>query len=159
MQVSPRKKRFTMEISQLLVPQYGRGNLEWDPDCNWIMIKEFRLPRGWTNKRPDSPLYNRPCTPLLIEIPAGYPNVAPQNFYAEQNLQCGTDFIHHYFDKPGMGTSQNKYTHKGWAWLCIHIHTWDSKTNFTKGDNLLTVCRLIYDILSDKRNARRDYYS
>lgn len=156
-----------MEISTLLIPKYSRENLQWDPDdCNWIRIKKFHLPKGWLNKRRDSitsdkeTLYDTPYTPLLIEIPGGYPNVAPQNFYAEKQLQCGTDFIGHYFEQPGTGiTQQNKYTDKGWAWLCIHIKAWENKTNFVKGDNLLTVCKLIYDILSDKRNARRNFYS
>jgi len=160
MQISLRKRRITLEISQLLVPMYGRDNLEWDPeDYNWIMIKQFWLPKGWVSKCSASPCYNTAYTPLLIEIPAGYPSVAPQNFYAEQQLQCGTDFIGHYFDRPGTGTSQNKYTDKGWAWLCIHVLSWESKTNLTKGDNLLTICKLIFDILSDKRNVRRNYYT
>lgn len=159
MQISLRKKRVNMEITQLLVPNYGQNNLEWNIDDNWIMIKEFKLPKGWVNKRTDSPLYNKPLTPLLIEIPSGYPNVTPQNFYAEQKLQCGTDFITHYFDRPGSGIpSINKYTDRGWAWLCIHIKAWDYKTNFAKGDNLLTICKLIFDILSDKRNARHNFY-
>jgi len=150
-----------MEISQLLVPLYGREYLEWDPEekCTWIMISRFRLPKGWLNKRHDSPLYNTCYTPLLIEIPAGYPDVAPQNFYAEKQLQCGIDFIIHYFDQPGTGTIQNKYISLGWAWLCIHVNAWQSKTNVTKGDNLLTICRLIFDILSDKRNAWCNYYT
>ena len=161
MQISPRKKRIMTEISQLLVPLYGRDNLKWDPEekCEWIMFERFRLPPGWLNKRPDSPFHNTAYTPLLIEVSAGYPSVAPQNFYSEQQLQCGTDFINHYFDRPGTGTSANKYTSKGWAWLCIHVTAWDYKTNVAKGDNLLTVCRLIFDILSDKRNARRNFYS
>ena len=161
MQISPRKRRIAMEISQLLVPLYRRENLEWDPEeqCQWIMILRFKLPKGWTNKRPDSPFYNTCYTPLLIEIPAGYPNVAPQNFYAELQLQCGTDFISHYFDRPGTGTSQNKYTDRGWAWLCIHVNAWESKTNVTKGDNLLTICMLIFDFLSDKRNVRHNLYT
>lgn len=159
MQISPRKRRITTEISTLLVPRYGRENLEWDPEekLGWIMITRFKLPKGWINKRSDSPLYNTFCTPLLLEIPAGYPSVAPTNFYAERQLQCGTDFIKHYFDEPG-GLSQNKYTSKGWAWLCIHVNAWDHRTNVARGDNLLTICKLIFDVLSDKRNARRDPY-
>ena len=159
MLISPRKRRIAAEISQLLVPQYGRDNLEWDPgeEPAWIMLSRFKLPSGWVNRRPDSPLYNTNYTPLLIEIPAGYPSVAPTNFYAEQQLQCGADFIGHYFDHPNT-LSANKYTNKGWAWLCIHVNAWDYKTNVAKGDNLLTICKLIYDILSDKRNARRNYY-
>jgi len=67
MQISPRKRRIVMEISQLLVPLYGREYLEWDPEekCTWIMISRFRLPKGWLNKRHDSPLYNTCYTPGL----------------------------------------------------------------------------------------------
>jgi hypothetical protein len=148
-----------MEITHLLTPIYGRKNIEWDTDeFRWIMIQKFRLPKGWVNRRLDSPFYGTIYTPLLIEIPVGYPSVAPQNFYSEQQLQCGTDFISHYFDRPGTGTSQNKYTDKGWAWLCVHVLAWECKTNLTKGDTLLTICRIIFDILSDKSNARRNYY-
>jgi len=161
MQKSPRKRRIMREISNLLVPYYGRDNLEWDPEgrCDWLMIQRFQLPKGWINNRRDSPLYKTTITPLLIEIPAGYPNVAPTNFYAERQLRCGTEFIRHYFDQPGTGTGVNRYTNKGWAWLCIHVNAWDSRTSISKGDNLLTICRLIYDILSDKRNAHRNYYN
>lgn len=159
MQISPRKQRILREISTLLVPIYGRDNLEWDPDeADWLWIKNFPLPKGWMNRRTDSPLYNKAATPLLLEIPRAYPTVAPQNFYAERDLQCGTDFIGHYFDKPNSGLSANRHTDKGWAWLCIHVHSWEYKTNFAYGDNLLTICRLITDILSDKRNATSNHY-
>lgn len=127
------------EISNILIPEFGAGNVEWDwEDYMWVMIKNFKLPRGWS----------KPTVPLLIEIPRTYPDALPKEvgFYTEKRLTDRKGFAtSHYFQEMG---SLNKYADRGWAWLCIHVNKWNPKTDIRKGDNLMTICNLIHNTLS-----------
>jgi len=137
MRLSPRNERINWEISKLLTPKYGSQYLDWDyDDYTWVHIKRFNMPPGWSKN------YSQ----LLIEMPLGYPNIAPSRFYADKNMHDNKGFsANHYFaENPGL----NPYIHLGWAWLCIHIKEWNPRTEISKGDNLLTVCMLIYCTLS-----------
>lgn len=136
---SQRNKWVNWEICNILVPKFGEGNVDWDFEFyNWVMIKNFQLPHGWSKS----------IVPLLIEIPPTYPEALPRQigFYTEKSLRDSKGFTEeHYFDKMSI---LNKYSDRGWAWLSVHIDRWNPKSDIRKGDNLLTICNLIYYTLS-----------
>ncbi len=141
MRMSPRNERINWEITNLLIPEYRNQYVDWDyEDYSWVHIKKrFKMPPGWSKNYTD----------LLVVIPESYPNVAPSNFYMDQHMQDSKGFsASHYFDK---ASGLNPYADRGWAWLCIHIQAWNPRTEVKRGDNLLTVCKLIYHTLSTGR--------
>jgi len=138
--MNPRSERINWEITHILIPEYGAQYLDWDyEDYTWVYIKRFKMPPGWSKS------YSQ----LLIEIPLGYPSIAPSRFYADKKMHDKKGFsASHYFTE---NTGLNPYAHLGWAWLCIHVLDWNPRTDVRRGDNLLTVCKLIYHTLSTGR--------
>ncbi len=130
-----RRKAVVRRDIALAEPALGSDNVVWAPNYEWIMIKGFPLPT----------YYNRRSTNCLIPIPDGYGEGAGLGeFYVNPALRIDRDGrwqkIPHVFDDPG--SSFNKYSKKGWRWLCIHPE-WQA------GDNILTFLKQIEFFLKD----------
>ena len=67
-------ERRRLEI-ELLRRQYQQ--VEHGPDIDWILFRAFPLTSGW----------NRESTDLLVLIPPGYPETAPDNFHVQNGLR------------------------------------------------------------------------
>ena len=127
-----RNKRINSEIQYQLIPIYGSVNWDFE-DYRWVHILNFPLPEGW----------NAPFCDLLLELPSAYPEVPPSKFYLPKGLR---DRYHrmtgHYFERGG---DLNPYSHKNWAYLCLHMKSWNSYK-----DTMLTMCQVISAYLKEK---------
>ena len=110
-----------MKEIELLRKQYGV--VEYGPNLEWILFKEFRLPVGW----------NKEIIELLVNISPGYPTTPPDNFYVVAGLRFAN------------GTQPNAYSepvpHLGrqWGQFSYHIDgEWRPALNLLEGDNLLS---------------------
>ncbi len=99
----------------------------------WVFIKDFNLPKGWR------PSYSN----LLIRMPgldSGF-ETAPYGFYVDKRLRTTSGRTpEHYFESDGV----NDLEDKNYAYLSIHIKTWNPRRDVISGDNLLTVIDIIY---------------
>jgi len=108
---------------------FGKENVFWDNDFNWIMIKNFKLPE----------IFNQRYTNCLIILPPGYGyGTKLEEFYLNKDLKVKkntsySSLPHYYRDNIKKGHS---YLSKNWQWLCIHPH-WE------KGDSLLSFLKQI----------------
>ena len=105
------------------------GPLEQGPNLEWVLFKEFTLPKGW----------NSATTSLLILIPPGYPVTPPDNFYVSPGLRLESGAMpSNYSEGP---------THLGQQWGQFSIHAqkecWAPKADFLEGDNLLTFMLIV----------------
>jgi hypothetical protein len=53
------------------------GGVDVAPDFTWVRLRAHPLVPGW----------NRSVTPVLVEIPIGYPTTPPDNFYTAGDLR------------------------------------------------------------------------
>ena len=105
---------------ELLKKKYGV--VEYSPNLDWMLIKQFSLPPGW----------NREKTSLLILIPSGYPTTPPDNFYVEPGLKTAEGTVPSNY-------SEGKNVLKGkWGQFSFHVKEWSPTAEIEKGDNLLT---------------------
>ena len=108
---------------------FGSTNVFWDENLNWLMIKNFLLPKS----------YNQPTTNCLIILPPGYGlGTKLEEFYLNAGLKVKrnkayVDLPHYYQSNVHNGRS---YLDKKWQWLCINT-SWD------QNDNLLTFLKQI----------------
>jgi hypothetical protein len=100
------------------------GELEIGPNCDWFVIKRWRLGAGW----------NKNETPVLILIPPGYAVTPPDNFYTDNDLFLSSG------GEPG-NTSRGQ-THAGRLWRQFSYHVeagdWQPHADPLHGHNLLT---------------------
>jgi hypothetical protein len=103
------------------------GKVDWDDeDGTWVLIYKLPLPpRYHKHKR---------YTACLIEVPPGYPDIAPQHCYVDPNLAITSQ---HY------GGGLHTHEEKKWRWICAHLKGWDPKQPWTEGNNLITVAEAV----------------
>jgi Prokaryotic E2 family E len=103
------------------------GELDIAADRSWLIIRRYRLPRGW----------NEPETQVLILIPPGYPQTPPDNFYADLDLRLAGEG-----DRRAEGGTDGP-THEGrqwqqFSWHFVETAEWQPHTDIEQGHNLLT---------------------
>ncbi len=62
---------------ELEITRKGFEGVEAGPGFDWILIRDWALPDGWSVNR----------TSVLVLVPPGYPTVPPDNFYTGNDLR------------------------------------------------------------------------
>lgn len=103
---------------------------------HWVLLHRYRLPPG----------FNRRTTPILLLIPADYPQVPPDGVFIDRGLNIPG----HYFQDTG---PRNPFGDKDWAWLCAHLRrqSWRPTPDVVSGDNLATLLELYSTIFAAMR--------
>lgn len=135
-----RAKRIYTEVVGFLLPKFGDVRFD-DEGYSWIYVENFPLPTGW----------NADYTSLLIWLPPNYPQFPPSHFSIRQGLQdtYGRSAGRHLGATP-------ETLNKGWDRFCFtfHSHRWQPTSDIVSGDNLLTVSRVIFEVLKPKNMGR-----
>ena len=105
---------------ELLRQQYPQ--VEHGPDLDWVMFKDFSLPPGW----------DRDTTDVLVLIPLGYPETAPDNFYVRNGLHLLSG------NAPGNFAEGQVVLGDSWAQFSYHADTWAPTRDLWSGDTLVT---------------------
>ena len=109
--------------------------LEHDEGYEWIIVIGLPLSEGW----------NRPKTDVLFFIPAGYPQVPPDNFYVPAGLRLASGGTPNGF-QPG------NRTHGGEQWDMFSFHHeagWHPTADPEDGSNLVTFLTVVRKRLSE----------
>ena len=112
-------ERRRLEI-ELLRRQYQQ--VEHGPDIDWILFRAFPLTSGW----------NRESTDLLVLIPPGYPETAPDNFHVQNGLRTESGAV------PGNYAEDQEVLGESWAQFSYHAEDWSPSPDPHDGDSLLT---------------------
>jgi hypothetical protein len=109
------------EIS-LIQARYGE--IEVGSDLNWVIIKQWKLPPGWS----------RTETEVLVPIPPGYPVTPPDNFYTADDLRLANG------NPPGNATPGQSQLGRLWLQFSYHVEPgdWHPHADLLQGHNLLT---------------------
>ena len=105
---------------ELLRQQYPR--VDHGPDLDWVVFRDFPLPPGW----------NRESTDLLVLIPPGYPETAPDNFHVRSGLRVESGAV------PGNYTDEQELLGEPWGQFSYHANEWAPTPDMWDGDSLLT---------------------
>lgn len=119
------QERIAEEI-RLLKEKYH--SLQFGEGYAWVMIPDFNLPDG----------YNRKTTRLLFLISASYPHASPDNFYVDAGLRFANN-------NPLTNYSEGAQVPIQGSWGCFswHPEVWQSSSEISKGDNLLTFIKSV----------------
>lgn len=99
---------------------------------DWVMIPDYALPEG---------RYNKARTRLLFNIPPGYPNTGPDDFFVDGDLRLVGGGTAPGFN-PGPNSSSGPATVPGqWGWFSWHPVSWRPAASVEQGDNLLSFLR------------------
>ena len=136
---SESRRRWYEQNIGLLNAVYGARNLSWDEaEFTWVMIRGFELPPNWTPR----------STNLIVETPGihGELEMGRINFYLDKGLKNRNgDTPGHYFEEEG---SLNPQGGRGWAWYCLHVHSWIPTSDVLSGDSLLTAIDTIWQMMA-----------
>lgn len=97
-------------------------DIQHGQDFGWVLLPSFPLPPGWSRDR----------ARLLIIIPAGYPQVPPDNFYVETGLRTANG------DSPANYTDCVQQIGESWGQFSYHADaaTWTPRADPRQPDNL-----------------------
>ena len=100
------------------------GELLVAPDQTWLSIQRWPLPPGW----------NQATTRVLVQIPAGYPAVPPDNFCTDPDLRLDGGA------EPGNSSAGAQVGGFVWRQFSFHVEggDWRPHAAVEKGHNLLT---------------------
>jgi len=119
-------------------------------DGTWFYIEKLAMPPGW----------NKQYVDILIDIPwgnPGYPSVAPQWFWTDQDLATSSGrSIQHFFTR-GSSFADRQHLDKGWGHFCVHINQWRPAggRNWQQGHSLISYLDLIKTIFRDRKRLAR----
>ena len=107
---------------------------------SWVVVHDYPLPAG----------FNKPSTPVLMLIPADYPQVPPDGLFVDKGLNIPG----HYHQEHG---GRNPFGDRDWAWLCAHLagRGWRPSADVVAGDNLVTLLGLYATIFAEMLGPRR----
>jgi len=112
--------------SELELVKAAYGELELAPDLSWVIIRCWALPSGW----------NKMDTPVLVNIPPGYPVTPPDNFCTEPALRLAGGAM------PGNTMGVQEYAGRQWLQFSFHVadsqNDWRPDADLLRGHNLLT---------------------
>ena len=119
-------------IAEVYGERYGEP-VQLDRQLRYLLIPRFPLPRKWGERE----------TPLLIEIPAQYPEKPPDGFFL--SARCNGP---HVFSRVPYDPTRD-LSHLGWNWFCVHCDLgWKSGKSPLDPNNLWTVIRVIQTSLT-----------
>ena len=129
---------------RLLTAKYGDHQVYWPPNAEWIWIRDWILPAGWSS----------PTTDLIVFLPDTYGFGIPLRdcvVNAGLRFNVGGRWVvpEHYFDGENayMPPSLEGLGKKDWRYLCVHAESWDPHDSiFTYLETLqLFLSNPIYD--------------
>lgn len=98
------------------------GDIEVSPDLDWAIIPSWNLPPGW----------NKATTPLLIQIPPGYPTTPLYGFGVEPDLRLASGV------EPTNATNTLSVAGRQWRQFSFSVEDWRPHADLAQGHNLLT---------------------
>ena len=113
------KERIQTE-AQLLTTKYGE--VESYEELGLILIKNYKLPKGW----------NRVSTDILLTIPTGYPTALPYAFKVPSGLRLEPDRLPSNYSEGQIALD------KQWGQFSIAVEDWKPSEDVISGHNLLT---------------------
>jgi len=123
-------KRVAEEIETLVKPRYAE--VQYGEAFDWVLIPAYPLETG---------MFNQATTKLLVRVPPGYPNTAPDDFFVDASLRLANG-------DPVPGLNQGSNSSSGaapvegeWGWFSWHPKEWRPAAKIGEGDNLLTFLR------------------
>lgn len=122
-----RQTRLLIETS-LLMRRFGE--VEYEENFEWLIIRRFPLPRGFRPR----------VTNLLLWIPKLYPLIPPCSFAISSDLE-----------KRGVpimsANNLNSCDWRSWLYLQLPNVRWRASYDISSHDNLLTLMNQIFDFL------------
>lgn len=119
-------------IAEVFGQRYG-VSVQLDEGLEFLFIPRYPLPRRWGARE----------TPLLIHIPAQYPQKPPDGFFL--STACSGS---HIFSRNIHDSSQD-YRHLGWNWYCVHCdHGWVPGPHPLAEHNLWTFLKVVRTALT-----------
>jgi hypothetical protein len=126
------RNRLRQEL-RLVQAAYGRASA--GPGESWVRVDDRDLIPGW----------NRRSTPVLIEIPIGYPTIPPDNFLTPADLRLADGRV----PSNTMGIK----TIDGSEWLAFSHHaeagTWRAHVDLTQSHTLVDYVAGVLDRLRE----------
>lgn len=120
------------EEIQLLQQKFPK--LQHGDELNWVLIPEYPLPD----------LFNKSHTNLMWNIPAGYPQTAPDDFFVDGDLKLKNGSNPPAFNIGPNSSSGPAPIPGNWGWYSWHPQAqWKPNASIEKGDNLLTFLRSV----------------
>lgn len=110
--------------SEIALLREGYPSVRHDDPIEWVIVEDTALPDG----------YNRSETEILIDLPAGYPQTPPDNFYVPAGLRLADG------SQPDAFNPKHR-THVGEQWDRFSWHEddgWSPAPTIENGSNLLT---------------------
>lgn len=107
-------------------------SLQHGEQLNWVLIPDLALPPG---------CYNKERTNLLFNIPAGYANTAPDDFFVDGDLRVKDGSTPPGFNQGPNSSSGPAPIPGNWGWFSWHPVVWRPAATIEGGDNLLTFLR------------------
>lgn len=100
------------------------GEVEHGPDLDWVLIRHFSLPAGWSKEHTD----------LLILIRPGYPTTPPDNFLVDNDLRLANGEL------PGNASPDQSHLGRQWLQFSFHVEAteWKPSSSLLDGHNLLS---------------------
>lgn len=125
-------KAQTASIAEVYGERYGVP-VQVDPNLEYLLIPRFTLPPRWGERE----------TPLLIHLPAMYPDKPPHGFYLSARCQ-GL----HIYKQPPYRDLQD-LSPLGWNWYCVSCDAgWKAGASPLDENNLWTFLTVIRTSLS-----------
>jgi hypothetical protein len=114
-------------IAEVFGDRYGFP-VQLDRKLSLLFLPRFPLPPRWGERE----------TPLLIEIPAAYPDIPPNGFFL--SARCNGP---HVFSRVLHGGTTN-FQHLGWNWFCVSCDRgWRAGPSPLEPCNLWTFLRVV----------------
>ena len=113
------KERIKIEITLLTIKF---GEVEYYEESGLILIKNYKIPKGW----------NRASTDVLLTIPTGYPTAPPYAFKVSSGLRLDPDRM------PSNYSEGQTALEKQWGQFSISPVEWKPTEDVASGHNLLT---------------------
>jgi hypothetical protein len=118
---------------ELALLRHYYGDVDYIPDGQWVQLRRYRFPPPW---RPEE-------GPVAIQVPVGYPGVAPYGFYAPASLMY--DGV-----KPNAKLPPHSPPFDGeWLLFSWAPQDWRPTTDLRTGSNLWGWCRSVTERLRE----------
>lgn len=100
------------------------GELEVGPHGDWLVVKRFPLPEGWS----------KATTEVLVLVPAAYPTTPPDNFWTDADLRVGNGSM------PSATSPNQGQVGRSWLQFSYHVETaeWRPTDSPETGHGLVT---------------------
>ena len=124
------KERIKIEITLLTIKF---GEVEYYKESGLILIKNYKIPKGW----------NRASTDVLLTIPTGYPTAPPYAFKVSSGLRLDPDRM------PSNSSEGQTALEKQWGHFSISPVEWKPTDDVASGNTLLTFIIGIVTLLQE----------